>query len=66
MRFQVDSDVDEGRVERLRRFHLDSRVVEVADTIDRRHGTDRRYVKIGTATATSTSCTRTKLAPNGS
>jgi hypothetical protein len=38
--------VDEGGAEKLRRFRLDSRVIEVADNIDQWHGADYRYVKV--------------------
>ena len=46
MQVQVETFVDEGGAEKLRRFRLDSRVVEVADNIDRWHGADYRYVKV--------------------
>ncbi len=46
MQVQVETYVDEGGVEKLRRFHLDSRVVEVAENIDQWHGPDYRYVKV--------------------
>ena len=46
MQVQVETFVDEGGAEKLRRFCLDSRVVEVADNIDQWHGTDYRYVKV--------------------
>ena len=46
MRVQVETYVDEGGAERLRRFYLDSRVIEVADNIDQWHGADYRYVKV--------------------
>lgn len=46
MLVQVETYVDEGGAEKLRRFRLDSRVVEVGDNIDQWHGTDYRYVKI--------------------
>lgn len=38
--------MDEGGAEKLRRFRLDNRVVEVADNIDQWHGADYRYVKV--------------------
>jgi hypothetical protein len=45
MRVQVETYVEEG-VEKLRRFRLDSRVVEVADNVYQWHGADYRYVKV--------------------
>jgi hypothetical protein len=46
MQVQVETYVDEGGTEKLRRFRLDSRVVDVADNIDQWHGADYRYVKV--------------------
>jgi hypothetical protein len=46
MQVQVETYVDEGGAEKLRRFCLDSRVVEVADNIDQWFGDDYRYVKV--------------------
>jgi len=46
MQVQVETYVDEGGAEKLRRFRFDSRVVEVADNIDQWHGADYRYVKV--------------------
>ena len=46
MQVQVETYVDEGGAERLRRFSLGSRVIEVADNIDQWHGADYRYVKV--------------------
>ena len=46
MLVQVETYVDEGGAEKLRRFRLYSRVVEVADNIDQWHGADYRYVKV--------------------
>ena len=46
MQVQVETYVDEGGAEKLRRFHLDSRVVEVAENIDEWYGADYRYVKV--------------------
>jgi len=46
MQVQVECYVDEGGTEKLQRFSLDSRVVEVADNIDQWHGADYRYVKV--------------------
>lgn len=42
MQVQVETYVDERGAEKLRRFRLDSRVVEVADNIDQWHGADYR------------------------
>ena len=46
MQVQVETYMDEGGTENLRRFRLDSRVIEVADNIDQWHGADYRYVKV--------------------
>ena len=46
MQVKVETYVEEGGVEKLRRFRLDSRVIEVADNIDEWHGADYRYVKV--------------------
>jgi hypothetical protein len=46
MQVQVETYVDEGGAERLRRFRLDSRVIEVAENIDQWRGADYRYVKV--------------------
>ena len=46
MQVQVETYVDEGGAEKLRRFRLDSRVVEVAENIDEWYGADYRYVKV--------------------
>ena len=46
MQVQVETYVDECGAEKLRRFRLDSRVVEVTDNIDQWHGADYRYVKV--------------------
>jgi hypothetical protein len=46
MRVEVETYVDERGVEKLRRFRLDDRVVEVADNIDQWHGAGHRYVKV--------------------
>jgi hypothetical protein len=47
MRVQVETYVDEGGAERLRRFRLDDRVIEVAENIDQWHGVSYRYLKVG-------------------
>jgi hypothetical protein len=46
MQVQVDTFVDEVDAERIRRFRLDGRVIEVADNIDQWLGADYRYVKV--------------------
>ena len=46
MQVRVDTYMDEGGVEKLRRFQLDSRVVEVTDNIDQWWGAGYRYVKV--------------------
>jgi hypothetical protein len=46
MQVQVETYVDESGVEKVRRFRLDSRIVEVADNIDQWHGADYRYLKV--------------------
>ena len=45
MQVQVETYVDEGGAEKLRRFRLDSWVI-VADNIDQWHGADYRCVKV--------------------
>jgi hypothetical protein len=49
MQVQVETYVDEVGAEKLRRFRLDSRVIEVADNIDQWHGADYRYVKVSSS-----------------
>lgn len=46
MKVQVETYVDEGGVAKLRRFQLDSRVVEVTENIDQWYGADYRYAKV--------------------
>lgn len=46
MQVRVETYVDEGGVEKLRRFRFDSRVIDVADNIDQWHGAGYRYVKV--------------------
>ncbi len=46
MLVQVETFVDESGVEKLRRFQLDSKTVEVADNIDQWYGAGYRYVKL--------------------
>ena len=46
MQVQVETYVDEGGVEKLRRICLDSRQVEIAENIDQWHGEDYSYFKV--------------------
>ena len=46
MQVRVETYVDEGGTERLRRFFLGSRAIEVDDNLDQWHGADYRYVKV--------------------
>jgi hypothetical protein len=46
MKVKVETYVDEGGAEKLRRIRFDGRVVEVADNIDQWHGADYRYAKV--------------------
>ncbi len=46
MQVQVETYVDEGGIEQLRRFRFDCRVIEVADNIDQWYGEEYRYVKV--------------------
>jgi hypothetical protein len=46
MRVQVETYMDDGGAEKLSRFHIDGRVIEVTDNIDQWHGVDHRYVKV--------------------
>ena len=46
MQIQVETYVDESGVEKIRRFHLDSREIDVAENIDQWHGADYRYFKV--------------------
>jgi hypothetical protein len=46
MQVQVESDVEEGGTEQVRRFRFDSRVIEVADNIGQWHGEGYHYVKV--------------------
>lgn len=46
MRVEVETYVDEGGAEKLRRFRFDSRIIEVADNVDQWHGAGYRYVKV--------------------
>jgi hypothetical protein len=46
MQVEVETYVDKGGVEKLRRIRFDSREIEVADNIDQWHGVDYRYFKV--------------------
>jgi hypothetical protein len=46
MQVRVETYVDEGGVEKVRRFRLDSRQIEIAENIDQWHGHDYRYFKV--------------------
>ena len=46
MHVEVETYAEKGGAERLRRFRLDSRVIEVANNIDQWHGAGYRYVKV--------------------
>lgn len=46
MQVQVETYVDEAGFEKVRQVRFDNRVIDVADTIDRWHGADCRYVKV--------------------
>ena len=46
MQVRVETYVDEGDVEKLRRFWLDGREIEVTDNIDQWHGANYRYFKV--------------------
>ncbi len=46
MQVWVETYFDEGGVVKLQRFHLDSRLIEVAENIDQWHGDDYRYFKV--------------------
>ena len=46
MRVRVETYVDHGGVEKLRRVHFDSRHIEITENIDQWHGTDYRYFKV--------------------
>jgi hypothetical protein len=46
MQVRVETYVDDGGVEKLRRFWFDGREIEVADNIDQWHGADYRYFKV--------------------
>jgi hypothetical protein len=46
MQVQVETYMDASGAEKVSRFRLDGRVVEVADNIDQWHGADHRYIKV--------------------
>ena len=46
MQVQVETYLDEDGVEKLRRFYLAGRKIEVAENLDQWHGADYRYFKV--------------------
>ncbi|ASY72246.1 hypothetical protein N181_29065 [Sinorhizobium fredii USDA 205] len=46
MQVQVETFVDKGGAEKLRRLYLNGRQIEVAENIDQWHGADHRYFKV--------------------
>ncbi|KSV72441.1 hypothetical protein N183_26605 [Sinorhizobium sp. Sb3] len=46
MQVQVETFVDDGGVEKIRRFYLNGRQVEVVENLDQWHGADYRYFKV--------------------
>lgn len=46
MQVRMETYVDEGGVEKLRRLYLDSRWIEVVENIDQWHGANYRYFKV--------------------
>lgn len=46
MQIRVETYVDEGGVEKIRRFRFDSREIEVIEDIDQWQGADYRYFKV--------------------
>ncbi|WP_027998788.1 hypothetical protein [Sinorhizobium arboris] len=46
MQVQVETFMDDGGAEKLRRFYLNGRQIEVAENIDQWHGADYRYFKV--------------------
>jgi hypothetical protein len=46
MQVEVETFVDEGGVEKIRRLYLAGREIEVAENIDQWHGADYRYFKV--------------------
>ena len=52
MRVQVETFVDEGGVEKIRRFYLNGRQIEVVENLDQWHGADYRYLRAARVTFT--------------
>lgn len=46
MQVSAETEVDDHGVERLRRFWLDGRKIEVIDNLDQWHGADHHYLKV--------------------
>jgi len=46
VQIRVETYVDENGVEKLRRFRLDNREIDVAENIDQWHGADYCYFKV--------------------
>ncbi|THK35400.1 hypothetical protein EHS39_24610 [Ensifer sp. MPMI2T] len=46
MQVQVETYMEEGSAEKLRRFYLNGRQIEVTENIDPWHGADYRYFKV--------------------
>jgi hypothetical protein len=46
MLVQVETFVDESGIEKIRKFQLDNKTVEVVDNIDQWYGAGYRYVKV--------------------
>jgi hypothetical protein len=46
VQIHADTYVDEDGVEKLRRFRLDNREIDVVENIDQWHGSDYRYFKV--------------------
>ncbi|MBP1887584.1 hypothetical protein [Sinorhizobium mexicanum] len=46
MQVHVETYVEEGGAEKLRRFCLNGRPIEVSENIDQWHGADYRYFKV--------------------
>ncbi|MBB4186201.1 hypothetical protein [Sinorhizobium terangae] len=46
MQVQVQTYMEEGGAEKLRRFWLNGRQIEVTESIDQWHGADYRYFKV--------------------
>lgn len=46
MEVRVETYMDEGGVEKVRRVRFDSRQIEIAENLDQWHGPDYRYFKV--------------------